>query len=74
LKRITSPEEIEIGKHYFCNPKNGFEPIVLKAFGLSADSTKYLGDRIWATKDNPQAFEKYVIVGPIEMPNFEEYL
>jgi hypothetical protein len=68
MQKITSSEELIVGKYYFCKPTNGLDPIILNVG--SFENKKFLGNRIWCTEDNPQAFEKFTIVGPIEFPSF----
>jgi len=74
MKKIKEEKDLEEGKFYFC--KERVYPFRLKILEVKStfEGNLFLGeDRFWATKDNPQAFKRFDIVGPVEFPNFEEY-
>jgi len=75
MKRITTPEEIEPGRYYFCCPKDDtFDASIEQAFGTETPTTKYLGNRIWANSKDADAFKKWIIVGPINFPEFDKFI
>lgn len=64
-KLITSDDELEIGKYYWC--KSHFGTLSIE----SVDEThglKYIGSHHWAHEGDSQALKKYTIYGPIEPP------
>jgi len=72
-KRIKNSKDLLVDRHYFCRHKN-FENSVwqileVREIAGETGGRKYIGNRIWAHKDNDQATEKYEIRGPIPIPD-----
>lgn len=68
MRLITEPRQLVVGKSYWVKEKN-FE---LKTYIVNCEEDlghRYLGPhKIWATEDNPQAFDRWHICGPIPAP------
>lgn len=63
---ITRPDQIEVGRYYSVEDKRwpGKDLEIVQAG--ERDGEIYLSKwNIWATKDNPQAFERWRIYGPV---------
>jgi hypothetical protein len=69
MKVIESYEDLEIGKYYFCKSKSFDNIDIHKVSG--PEENKYIGpNRLWCNKHNNQVFDRYDIIGPVEMPKF----
>jgi len=71
LKKITSVEDLEIGRYYYCEDKKTGEKSISRVNSINAK--KYIKDRIWEEPNNNQALEKYNIVGPISIPDLKAW-
>jgi len=65
---VTENAQLEAGKHYHCFCKHTFQHQIHECKS-DEDGGLFLGSRIWATDNNNQALEKWVIYGPIAPPN-----
>ena len=73
MKQITTNDELEIGKNYWCKPKRStYSKAVILTVGEHSQN-KFIGSHIWCTENNNQGLEKYTIIGPIEEPDWSEY-
>lgn len=68
MKLITESDQLEVGRMYWTQDKE----FKLRSYMFECDEDlghKYLGpNKMWATAHNPQAFKRWYIYGPIEMP------
>ena len=67
MKEIKTAEELEVNRYYHCFDRrfghHEIHQVVVRS------ETKCMGvNRIWASNDNPQAFERWLIMGPGEVP------
>jgi len=68
--RIESYKDLEIDKYYFCRSKNFGTVEIFKVYG--PEERKHIGpDKLWANKTNCRIFEKYDVIGPVEIPKFD---
>lgn len=75
IAHITDPDELVVGEKYWLVDKTNdmYRTDICRAID-NVDNTKHFGNRIWASKENPQAFERWNIFGPIpviEVPDFK---
>lgn len=73
MKHIKTVKELELDKQYWCRCKRFPDEVQLLTV-KETHNTKYIGNHIWASEDNPQALDKYDIVGPAELPNMDTYI
>ena len=78
MKKITTNDELKIGKNYLCRSKSRWDnhpkpDVEVLKIDITHDK-KYLGDRIWAYDRNSQALEMYDIWGPIDLNDMVEDL
>jgi hypothetical protein len=73
MQLITEPDQLEIGELYW---------LKWKYLNLTTDLArcedgfggKHFGNHIWATEENPLAFERWHIYGPVSEPNWDKLL
>lgn len=75
IMHITEPSELQPGHQYWVRYKGSKSHYIVDCDCVDGHIDQiYLGDHIWATKENPQAFERWDIFGPvpdIRAPDFE---
>ena len=73
MKRILTNDDLEIGEYYWCKYRGKIADLWTIEQVQQTHNMKYIGSHIWATDDNSQALEKYIIIGPIPQPKIEEF-
>lgn len=66
MNTIENNDQLEVGKYYHCFKKiNGAHSI----HRCEQDGpAKYFAGRIWACDDNNQTLDRWIVIGPIEVP------
>lgn len=67
MKEIENSEELEVGQYYHCFCKKYGDHEIHQVFKKHGE--KCIGvNRIWAYEGNPQAFNSWMIMGPVDVP------
>jgi len=69
---VTKPEQLAPGKYYFVQEIRWRANPEIVQCGTHGDR-KYLGNRVWASEDNLQAFRRWKILGPVPVPDDIEF-
>lgn len=78
IRYITNPDDLTVGEKYWLVDKTN--DMYRSEICMSIDNDdrqKHFKNRIWATKENPQAFARWNIFGPIPrdvVPDFESLM
>lgn len=68
MKRITDPKELVVGDAYWLRSKTFPESAPIASTLRKDFDEPYFEKCIWASERNPQALQKWDIIGPIPKP------
>jgi len=70
VNEIKSNDELKVGEYYHCFDRRSGRHSIHKCEQNNIQGMKCLSrNRIWADDNNNQALEKWLIYGPVEIPN-----
>jgi hypothetical protein len=70
MNRIERPEDLIPGESYWLKGRFSQDKRAATLKGTRLSHGVYFENRIWASVDNPQAFDRWEIWGPIPEPDW----